>query len=60
MILKYEKNKPDDWIKKHKTKKDRAKTPDVGTYKPFPANYDTFGRTFMNEEARRKAKEKPT
>jgi hypothetical protein len=39
--------KPEDWKKKHgEHSKKTAKTalPDVGTYKPEPAHYKTFGK----------------
>jgi hypothetical protein len=38
--------KPEDWIKKHKdeSKGKKANFPDVGTYSPSPAEFDTFDK----------------
>lgn len=38
---------PKDWIAKHKTLNkgtSKAKGPDMGTYKPHPVTYKTFGQ----------------
>jgi hypothetical protein len=49
--------KPDQWITKHKedTKKfSKLQVPDVGTYKPHPVNFESFGKLLMSVEEDKK------
>ena len=45
--LKQNSTKPEFWINKHKKEKDdskKTKLPDIGTYKPHPVDFNTFGK----------------
>lgn len=49
--------KPSDFITKHKEEyknKQKSTLPDIGTYKPFPVDYDTFGKKLLMNEKKEK------
>jgi hypothetical protein len=49
--------KPSDFITKHKEeykKKQKSTLPDIGSYKPFPVEYDTFGKRLLLLEKKEK------
>lgn len=46
--------KPEDWIKKHKDETSKGKKsnlPDVGTYTPSPATFDTFDKLLEKQKS---------
>ena len=51
--------KPEQWRAKHQQKQ-RAKSmyPDIGTYKPFPADLQTFGKMLLDQEEKKQIAQK--
>ena len=46
---------PKDWIDKHKGNKlKKSKFPDMGSYKPHPVMFDTFGLALEKQDPNKK------